>query len=99
MSALTRRKREIMGYFSSNKRPLTDDEIAAAKKVYRNTIRYEAVLIADDTGAQDRRWTEPVGPGIFVLHMGEKAYASTANPYLRKKLIHELCHVWQGTNH
>ncbi|MGC2658558.1 MAG: hypothetical protein WA324_11430 [Bryobacteraceae bacterium] len=91
----------VTDYLTSKTRDLTDDEIFEAKTVFKETIRYTHVSIADDIGAGDCQWTEPSGGPMdfYVIHMGRRGFASTADPYLRGVLIHELCHVWQGLHH
>ncbi len=91
----------ITDYLTSGKRLLTDEEIQDARRVYQGTIKYGNVLIADDLGAGGREWTEPAGGPmqLFILHLGPLGFASTVEPSRRATLIHELCHVWQGTHH
>lgn len=91
----------ITDYLTSSKRALTAEEILDAKRVYKNTIRYDHISIADDLGGGDRQWTEPSGGpmDLYVIHMGRNGFATTVDPDMRAILIHELCHVWQGVNH
>jgi hypothetical protein len=89
----------IWDYLTAKHRPLTQEEKDDATRVYLKTINYSLVIVADDLGFDNRKWTEPAGNGGFVLHLGPMGYASTADSEMRATLIHELCHVWQGMNH
>jgi hypothetical protein len=91
----------IGDYITARKRPLTGEEISDARRVYQGTIMYPLVAIADDLGARQAEWTEPTGGAMnaYIVHMGPLGYASTLDPDRRQTLIHELCHVWQGSHH
>ena len=91
----------IGDYLTSRERPLTDEEIEDAKRVYQGTIKYRRVSIANDLGVGGRKWTEPAGGkmDLYVIHMGPLGFAGTTDPDMRARLIHELCHVWQGMHH
>lgn len=89
----------IWDFLTSKSRPLTQEEKDDASRVYKRTINYDFVVIADDLGLRSAAWTQPCLNGGYVLHMGPMGYASTASADQRATLIHELCHVWQGMNH
>jgi hypothetical protein len=95
-----------------NVRHLATHEIEIAKSVFKNTIPYDDVVISDGLGGGDRPFTVPtsmpirvpfytnfnVRDGKFVIHAGDGYYGMSRNQEDKKLLIHELTHVWQGTN-
>src|SRR5262249_39604790 len=54
-------------------RPLTQDEIALARRVFQDNLPYKKIRIADDLGLGDAPWTDPFG-AFFTIHMGPTAF-------------------------
>jgi hypothetical protein len=76
-------------------RPINDREIRIARPVYRFTLPYDRILIADSLGAGEAQYTFR-RIARYVVHMGPEAFALNYSPDLESTLIHELAHVWQG---
>ena len=90
-----------LAFVTGSFRKLTSDEINDATRVYRGTIDYDSVFISDNIGLTNRAFTLPIPNGhynAFRISLGPLGFASTGGNGLRKTLIHELCHVWQGTH-
>jgi hypothetical protein len=95
-----------------NARYLATKEEAIARSVFKNTIPYNQILISDGLGDEDKPFTVPtsiplnlpfcanfnVKGGKFVIHAGEGYYGMSSRQADKELLIHELVHVWQGSN-
>jgi hypothetical protein len=95
-----------------NVRSLGAKEEAIARSVFKDTIRYDEVRISDGLGDEDRPFTLPtsipthipyygnfnVNGGKFVIHAGDGYYGMSLLQADKELLIHELVHVWQGSN-
>jgi hypothetical protein len=79
-------------------RDLTAAEIAEAKTVFEETVKYKSVLIADKVGLGSRPFTLVRGTGIelYTLFLGPSEFAAISD---WATFIHEMTHVWQGQNH
>jgi hypothetical protein len=95
-------KRLAAGRMPAYLRPLYGAEIDLARKVFKATVPYDAVLLNDGKGMDGRPFTIPSPPGFgdsYWLFMGDAFRRNLA--LLRHDqglLIHELTHVWQGEN-
>jgi hypothetical protein len=85
---------------SAKTRLLTASEIAEAQAVFRDTIDYTKVLIADKLGLGNRPFTLVSGgpPDVYTLFMGPNVFATTSSSQW-PTFIHEMTHVWQGQNY
>jgi hypothetical protein len=88
-----------------NFRALTKTEIALARTVFKETIKWDKVQVVDIKGASNREFTtpdfNPLKWGTFNIHMGPVAYrkgCDHGDPRDVATFIHELTHVWQGMN-
>jgi hypothetical protein len=87
-------------------RPLKDDEIQFARKVFGDKIAYDRVLLSDLVGIGGRPFTVPSVDGSIILNIGiGNAYddpinstANSCNKVPGAVFIHELTHAWQITN-
>lgn len=89
-----------------NIRHLGQREKDIAKKVFKNTIPYDDVVVSDGLGGGDRPFTVPtsmpvtvlfnVSDGKYVMHVGEGYTGMSYRQVDQNLLIHELAHVWQG---
>ena len=79
----------------AERRKLSDDERSIAWPVFKDSLPYDHIMIADNLGAGDAQFTHRE-PGKYVLHMGRIAFDEDYDDYHKEVLIHELTHVWQG---
>jgi len=80
-------------------RQLKTLEQQEAWKVFRSSVDYSTVRIADDLGLQERPWCSPPGWGglpWFCLHVGTTNFNGNMKVLNPGLLIHEMTHVWQG---
>ena len=77
------------------RRPINGYEIDIARPVFRFTLPYDRIEIADSLGAGEAQFTFR-NVYKYVVHMGPEAYAGRYTPWLDEVLVHELTHVWQG---
>jgi hypothetical protein len=91
-------------------RPMNDQEIALANKVFEGTLPIERIIITDlyrpgqnVNGAVDREFVVPGIDGSILVNMG-KNFDHTLEPDIQRRdgykkpgevLIHELTHAWQ----
>lgn len=96
-------------------RPLSQGERNTVYPVFRNTVPYNRVLIADfylpgNQGVPVTVAGNPMPnliaalPGfrrltVFVIFWGAEVYRRGADNMFPNTLVHELTHVWQGNNH
>jgi hypothetical protein len=82
-----------------NRRPLARKERMIAKKVFRDTIPLDDVIVTDGLGANGRPFTMPV-PGTsrqYAIHVGPNGFTGMSfRLHDARLLVHELTHVWQG---
>ncbi len=72
-------------------RYLSKAEIAFARPVFRDSVPWSRIQLADDLGMGDIEYTWQ-----RTVHVGRTHYAGMdASPGGRSLLIHELTHVWQ----
>ena len=91
-------------------RRLNGSEEEIARQVFGTSLPYDQILVTDQLGMNDRKWT-PTVPGlmrttrVFYLNVGPGPFAGMQKDalhkpswksYQRDLLIHELTHVWQG---
>lgn len=96
--------------FDAVSRHLRQSEITLAKRVFGGTLPYDKILLCNNTGANNRPFTnsDPFGDGYY-LHVGPKIYAdatlTSAYDFYKDGsvhsrycdvFIHELTHVWQS---
>jgi hypothetical protein len=95
LRALARAGKDVL---TANMRDLTGAEIAEAKTVFEDTIKYSRVNIADKVGYGNRPFTLVRGTGIelYTLFMGPTQFTAMTD---WATFIHEMTHVWQGQNH
>lgn len=79
----------------AERRKLSADEQAIAWPVFKDSLPYDHIMIADNLGAGDAQFTFRE-PGKYVLHMGRIAFDEEYDDFHKEVLIHELTHVWQG---
>jgi len=89
-------------------RELHPSEIALAKSVFKDSIDYTKVFLADDYGALGRQWTSQGHlTGNVIIHGGQQMFkdATSSNAVVRdnptpvrEAFIHEMTHVWQAQN-
>jgi hypothetical protein len=88
-------------------RLLTDAEKNLARKVFEETLPYDAIYISNGLGLQRRAYTipHPLHLGSYVIHIGDETFPDATNSSILifnqtadSVFIHELTHVWQGTN-
>jgi hypothetical protein len=77
------------------RRKLSEQERMWVWPVFRDTLPYDHVMIADTLGAGAAQYTFRE-PGRYVLHMGRIAFDEDYDDYHKEVLVHELTHVWQG---
>lgn len=80
-------------------RELTPLEQSKSWLVFRSSVDFTTVRIADDVGLQSRPWCSPPGWGglpYFCLHMGPARFQLDLGTTQTSLLIHEMTHVWQG---
>jgi hypothetical protein len=86
---------------------LTDAEKNLARKVFEETLPYGAIYLSNGLGLEHRPYTipHPLHLGSYVIHIGRDAFADATNSAVivlgqtvDAVFIHELTHVWQGTN-
>jgi hypothetical protein len=86
-------------------RAMRQQEMDLARQVFLNTVDYNRVEVSEGLGFGDREWTL-CGTSVYTIHMGPEGFVDctqdAAYPHypdhLRRTLIHELTHVWQGQN-
>jgi hypothetical protein len=90
-----------------DERLLTDAEKDLARKVFEETLPYGAIYLSNGLGFGHRAYTipHPLHLGSYVIHIGDETFPDATNSsiiVLGKTadaiFIHELTHVWQGTN-
>lgn len=79
----------------AERRKLSSTERMIAWPVFKDTLPYDHVIIADNLGAGDAQFTFRE-PGKYVLHMGRISFDEEYDDDHKAVLIHELTHVWQG---
>jgi hypothetical protein len=91
-------------------RPLEEKERLMALRVFGATLPFERILLCNDSGPNDRPFTQAqLSRNFYFLHVGAKIFndaTSTAawtrfhDGTVRERFcdvfIHELTHVWQG---
>jgi hypothetical protein len=86
---------------------LTNAEKDLARKVFAETLPYGAIYLSNGLGLQRRAYTipHPLHLGSYVIHIGPDAFPDATNSSVvmlgqtvDAVFIHELTHVWQGTN-
>jgi len=84
-------------------RLLSFNERILATNVFKATLPYNGIWIANDLGPQNRAWVSKGWSktllGIadkYVIHLGPIGYQDSTNSWIRNSFIHELTHVWQG---
>jgi hypothetical protein len=86
---------------------LTDAEKDLARKVFEETLPYGAIYLSNGLGLEHRAYTipHPLHLGSYVIHIGPGAFpdvtdssVSMLGQTVDAVFIHELTHVWQGTN-
>ncbi len=88
-------------------RLLTDAEKDLARKVFEETLPYGAIYLSNGLGLQQRAYTipHPLHLGAYVIHIGPDAFPNATDSSVvmlgqtvDAVFIHELTHVWQGSN-
>lgn len=88
-------------------RLLTDAEKNLARKVFAETLLYGSIYLSNGRGLGQRAYTipHPLHLGSFVIHIGPDIFrdaTDSSNVMFNQTgdavFIHELTHVWQGTN-
>jgi hypothetical protein len=86
-------------------RLLTDAEKDLARRVFEESLPYEAIYLSNGLGLQRRAYTipHPLHLGSYVIHIGDDTFPDATNSSVRifgqtadSVFIHELTHVWQG---
>jgi len=86
---------------------LTDAEKDLARRVFEETLPYGAIYLSNGLGLQQRAYTipHPLHLGSYVIHIGPDAFPDATNSSVvmlgqtvDAVFIHEMTHVWQGTN-
>jgi hypothetical protein len=83
-------------------RPLRKAEIDEAKKVFKDTVWYDNIMVRDRFGAFNRPFTLVMGSSgktkdSYLLYMGPNGFANMS--VMWRTFIHEMTHVWQGQTH
>lgn len=80
-------------------RPLTQGEIALAKTVFGDAIRYDEVTIHDGRFMPFQPKGTAMAPegNLYMYGCYHDDYA-VCDPYTRAHFIHEMTHVWQFQN-
>ena len=77
-------------------RPLTGAEKKVASSVFGRSINLNTVKVTNTLGLAGRPWTTN-SPPLYTINVGKKGYKSLLDgDGLKRLLIHELTHVWQG---
>ena len=77
-------------------RPLTGAEKKVASSVFGRSINLNTVKVTNTLGLDGRPWTTN-SPPLYTINVGKKGYKSLLDgDGLKRLLIHELTHVWQG---
>ena len=88
-------------------RALTQDEITLAKSVFKESINFDQVFLANDLGLMGRAWTyQEHTTGNVLIHGGQRMFKDATAPGLyvdggftiTQTFIHELTHAWQAQN-
>lgn len=88
-------------------RLLTDDEKNLARGVFGSTLPYGAIWLSNGLGLGQRPYTipHPLHLGSYVVHFGPAGFDDATDSSVMilgmkadAVLVHELTHVWQGTN-
>jgi hypothetical protein len=74
-------------------RKLNSTELTVGERVFKDTIKWGQVRISDGRGAGNSIFTN-AGIGLDRIYVTKGNFAMVPNDIL----IHELTHVWQGTN-
>lgn len=85
----------------TNIRLLNKDEINEGKRVFSNTIDYNKVYIQEyGNGAMTWAYSHFPLDWYYIIFWSSDVYKHGAlyNNYVKRTLIHELTHVWQGHN-
>lgn len=80
-------------------RPLTSGEVALARTVFGDSIRYDDVTIHDGQfiGFQPKGTAMAPEGNLYMYGCYRDDYAA-GDPYARAHFIHEMTHVWQFQN-
>lgn len=76
-----------------NSRKLTPNELAVGKRVFEDSINWGQVRISDGHGRGNSIFTN-AGIGQDTIYVTKQFYSAVPDDIL----VHELVHVWQGTN-
>lgn len=82
-----------MLFGETQSRTLNPMELSVGKRVFWDTIKWGQVRISDGSGIGDSIFTN-AGIGLDTIYVTKLNFSSVPNSIL----IHELTHVWQGTN-
>jgi hypothetical protein len=74
---------------------MTGPECKEADRVFKGSLDFTKVRIADDLGAGDRPYTGAMS-SAFTLHVGDMYNGILWSPEYTATLMHELTHAWQG---
>ena len=98
---------KVGGRPATKTRLLTQPEIALATTVFKQTIPYRGVFVANGLGFEDRPFVLPIAAKFsFIMNVGDCYANMDKEPFWvgnkryvpRGLLIHELTHVWQSVH-